>query len=123
MKYIPLDAVVAEIEKRLRLLVPKITFQQQRVELEKLLTSIDTLEVKEIGVDLGDPKGDKSAKYIIDTKNLEVKEVDLEREIQDHIKECLDVKFTTTDIELINKDVAYTAKKFFELGLKAQKGE
>ena len=31
--------------------------------------------MKEIGVDLGDPKGDKSAKYIIDTKTLEVKEM------------------------------------------------
>ena len=58
---------------------------------------------------------------IIDT--LEVKEVDLEKEIQDHIKECLDVKFPTTDVELIKKDVVYTAKKFYELGLKAQKGE
>jgi len=55
--------------------------------------------------------------------SLEVKEVDLEKEIQDHIKECLDVKFPTTDVELIKKDVAYTAKIFFELGLKAQKGE
>ena len=53
---------------------------------------------------------------------LEVKEVDLEKEIQDHIRECLDVKFPTTDIELIKKDVAYTSRKFFELGLKA-KGE
>lgn len=50
--------------------------------------------------------------------SLEVKEVDLEKEIQDHIKECLDVKFPTTDVELIKKDVAYTAKKFFELGLR-----
>ena len=54
---------------------------------------------------------------------LEVKEVDLEQEIQNHIKECLDVKFPTTDVELIKKDVAYTARLFFELGLKVQKGE
>jgi len=54
---------------------------------------------------------------------LEVKEVDLEKEIQDHINECLDIKFPTTNIELIKKDVAYTARKFFELGFKAQKGE
>ena len=54
----------------------------------------------------------------IDT--IEVKEVDLEKEIQDHIRECLDVKFPTTNIELIKKDVAYTAKRFFELGLKAK---
>jgi len=55
-------------------------------------------------------------------KSLEMKEVDLEKEIQDHIKECLDVKFPTTNIELIKKDVEYTARKFFELGLKT-KGE
>ena len=53
---------------------------------------------------------------------LEVKEVDLEKEIQQHINDCLDIKFPTTDIKLIAKDVEYTARKFFELGLKA-KGE
>lgn len=62
----------------------------------------------------------KDARY---KENSEVKEVDLEKEIQDHIKECLDIKFPTTNLELIKKDVTYTAKKFFELGLKAQKGE
>ena len=57
-------------------------------------------------------------------KTLEVKEADFDKEIQNHIQECLDVKFPTTNIELIKKDVAYTAKKFFELGFKAaQKGE
>lgn len=54
---------------------------------------------------------------------LEVKEVDLEKEIQQHINDCLNIKFPTTDIKLIAKDVEYTARKFFELGLKAQKGE
>ena len=61
------------------------------------------------------------AESIIDS--LEVKEVDLEKEIKDHVKNCLDVKFPTTDIEQIKKDVAYTARMFFELGLKSQKGE
>ena len=51
---------------------------------------------------------------------LEVKEVDLEKEIQEHINECLDIKFPTTDIKSIAKDVEYTARKFFELGLKAK---
>lgn len=49
---------------------------------------------------------------------LETKEVDLEQEIQQHINECLDIKFPTTDIKLIAKDVEYTARKFFELGIK-----
>lgn len=56
-------------------------------------------------------------------KESEQPEVDLEREIQEHIKECLDVKFPTTDIELIKKDVAYTARKFYELGINARKEE
>ena len=53
---------------------------------------------------------------------LDVGEVDLEQEIQQHINDCLDIKFPTTDIKTIAKDVEYTARKFFELGLKA-KGE
>lgn len=36
----------------------------------------------------------------------------LEEEIERHLKECLDVKFPTTNIELIKKDVRYTAKHF-----------
>lgn len=47
-QYISKSALVAEIEKRLWLLVPKMTFHQQRVELEKLLSFTDTLEVKEV---------------------------------------------------------------------------
>ena len=54
---------------------------------------------------------------------LEVKEMDFENELQQHIKDCLNIKFPTTDIKTIAKDVEYTARKFFELGLKAQKGE
>lgn len=54
---------------------------------------------------------------------IEVKEVDLDREIETYLKECLNIKFPTTDIELIKKDAICTAKHFFELGLKAQKGE
>ena len=59
--------------------------------------------------------------YFLNT--LEVKEVDLEKEIQQHINDCLNIKFPTTDIKMIAKDVEYTASKFFELGLKAKKGE
>ena len=52
---------------------------------------------------------------------LEVKEVDLEKEIQQHLNDCLDIKFPTIDIKLIAKDVEYTARKFFELGFKTSK--
>lgn len=37
---------------------------------------------------------------------------ELEEEIQKHLKECLNVKFPTTDIESIKKDVEYTARRF-----------
>lgn len=81
-----------------------------------------------VGADVADVYYARGVRFTCDTckdflDTLEVKEVDLEKEIQDHIRECLDVKIPTTDIELIKKDVEYTARKFFELGLKAQKGE
>lgn len=96
MRLIDKSAVVAEIERRIKALHSTLNERETavKIELKDFLSFIDTLEVKE---------------------------VDLEKEIQNHIKECLDVKFPTTDIELIKKDVAYTARKFFELGLKVQK--
>ena len=105
-QYINKDALVAEIE-RLAEVKPIDEFQPQ------VQNKIDWLSGKLFAIN--------SLRVFLDT--LEVKEVDLEKEIQDHIKECLDVKFPTTDIELIKKDVTYTARKFFELGLKAQKEE
>ena len=90
MKLIDKAAVVAEIKKirehvkRLRYAVDAnciVTVRNACECLESsidlLVNSIDTLEVKEVGVDFGDPKGDKSVKCIIDTKTLEVKEVDV----------------------------------------------
>lgn len=70
--------------------------------------------------------GDTGVEFARDPRykeNLEVKEVDLEKEIQQHINDCLDIKFPTTDIKMIAKDVEYTARKFYELGLKTQKRE
>ena len=58
---------------------------------------------------------------IIESHQQEQLEVDFEKELQKHIEECLDVKFPTTDIEEIKKDVAYTARKFYELGLNTRK--
>ena len=98
-RYISKDVLITEIERRREinkqcmLGLKNLDYYQGKVDAHNdILSFIDTLEVKD---------------------------VDLEKEIQDHIKECLDVKFPTTNIELIKKDVAYTAKKFFELGIKA----
>ena len=88
-QYIDKDALVAEIEKRINF-NGALNAYSRLDECYAILSILDTLEVKE---------------------------VDLEKEIETHLKDCLDVKFPTTDIELIKKDVTYTAKKFFELGL------
>lgn len=91
-QYIDKSALVAEIE-RLKECNRKIcagdfdflrkTYPEHYYSTEiynSILSFLDTLEVIEIGVDLGDPKGDKSAEYIIDTKTLEAKEVQEETE-------------------------------------------
>ena len=96
-RLIDIDALVAEIEKMRDKAYPQSDWNRgYTTSCEKILSLIDTLEVKE---------------------------VDLEKEIQQHINDCLDIKFPTTDTKIIAKDVEYTARKFFELGLKAQKGE
>lgn len=90
-KYINKDTLVAEIENLIkraeaeRVLHPKTILAAKNLLLiedyKKLLSIIDTFEV-EIGVDLGDSKGDKSVKYILDTKTFEMKEVDFEIKTQ-----------------------------------------
>lgn len=107
MELIDKAAVVTEIEKRI-----------------KKYASIDVGNSSELEALYGAKcKALTEILSFLDTLELEVKEVDLEKEIQKHINECLDIKFPTTDIKLIAKDVEYTARKFFELGIKAHKGE
>lgn len=103
-QYVDKDALIAEIEK----VINEINLDIIEDWRHRLQRECDIKVMKNI-------------LSLIDT--LEMKEVDLEKELQDHIRECLDIKFPTTDIELIKKDVEYTARKFFELGLKTQKGE
>lgn len=135
-QYIPKSALVAKIDNR-RYKITKGIFViplegRQRADaafeyeiLGRVRDFIDTLEVIEVGVDFGDPKGDKSVKCIIDTLNLEVKEVDLDKEI--------DAFFNDWGKDMINggqyginldiRECKDIAKHFYELGLKAQKGE
>jgi hypothetical protein len=96
MKLIDKDKIAAELEKRRKSNSKNKLNLPAAFEDNYLLSLLDTLETKE---------------------------VDLEKEIQQHINDCLDIKFPTTDIKLITKDVEYTARKFFELGLKTQKGK
>lgn len=101
-KYIDKNKIKEEIEKR---------FDKYSSSILKHYDACTEARASELG------------KILIILDTLEVKEVDLEKEIQQHINDCLDIKFPTTDIKLIKKDVAYTARKFFELGFKTQKGE
>ena len=92
MELIEKAAVVAEIERRLDELynmlpdtsevengiitISEVCNTGKYTALESFKDYLDTLEVKEVGFDLGDPNGDKSSEYIVDTKTLEVKEVE-----------------------------------------------
>ena len=126
-QYIPKSAVEAEIERRMKLrqssykacnsLCDFIAWEELEYLKEEFLP---TLKVKEVGVDFGDPKGDKSAKCIIDTKTLEVKEVDFETKLDEWMKTGPLTSYPWCDIP---DAIKITAEHFFELGLKAQKGE
>lgn len=94
--------------------IESMLFQQLTKEQQKLWRK----EIEQAVISGGDA-GYLLAKDTRYKENLEVKDVDLEKEIQQHINDCLDIKFPTTDIKTIAKDVEYTARKFFELGLKA----
>ena len=90
-------ALVAEIKARISSvetsqkagMIKKRDANKKILLFKSVLSLIDTLEVKEVGIDLGDPKGDKSAKYIIDTKTLEVKEVQ-EEPVSEDLEEAAD---------------------------------
>lgn len=89
------DALVAEIERRIKSLHQVNSPREQAVlyECEDILSFIDTLEVKEMDLD-------------------------------DYYHKFLDKEwFNATHVRTISEMMAFTAKHFFELGLKAQKGE
>jgi hypothetical protein len=83
--------------------------------LEEILSFLDTLEVKEEIFDESEKKKlmqkcvheaykrgyDMGVLQATNKINHNTKEVDLEQEIQQHINNCLDIKFPTTDIKMI----------------------
>lgn len=119
-KYIDKVALVAEIERRVTegekvaKVIPSSAIMGLIQAYNNTLSFIDTLEVKEIGVDFGDPKGDKSAKFIIDTKSREAKEVDFVNEFYTFSDKH---KFMDKGIEFA--DIEKTASFFFQLGILA----
>ena len=96
-KYIPLDAVVAEIKKRINF-NRTLNAHSRLDECKAILSFIDTLEVKE---------------------------VDLEKEINTYISnnffgsETMGFFAARTKEEPNDQDIALCAKHFFELGLRA----
>lgn len=89
-QYISKAAVLAELERRKSQFISQAEsfreigrkeqenyFAALASNMNSLSCFINTLEVIEVGFDLGGPNGDKSSEYIVDTKNLEAKEVDL----------------------------------------------
>ena len=111
MEYINKTALVAEIKKRIK-------------ETESMQPKFDQFWAGQISAFKGVLK-------ILDT--LEVKEVDLEKEINKYISnnffgsQTLGFFANRTKEEPNDKDIALCAKHFFELGMsvsnKAQKGE
>ena len=98
MKLIDKDALVTEIERRIK------TNKECMLGLRNL--------------DYYQGKVDALNDTISFINTLEVKEVDLDAEVEDYIE---NTSFVTYDLE--DCDIKMTAKHFFELGLKAQKGE
>ena len=74
-QYIEKSAVVAEIKKRIKeteSMQPKFDqfWAGQISAFKGVLKILDTLEVKEIGFDIGSPEGDKSAVKEVDLTNM-----------------------------------------------------
>ena len=79
--------------------------------LQMLLSFIDSLPAEPVKKQQEILHDCKTCKENDDSLTYSESE-DLEKEIQRHLKDCLDVKFPTTDIESIKKDVEFTARHF-----------
>lgn len=118
-QYIDKSTLIAEIKRRMDENRGKQTLPQYFGMIEEdlnILSFLDTLEVKEISDEYNGFLG-KELK-IVDNEiarleKLKVKEVDLEKEFD----KCCENYIFDDECEV------YTARHFFELGFKAQKGE
>ena len=109
MKLIDKDAVVAEIERELK------NVNLNYVTVGSHPSDSDTNKKLQDGIS-------KNLQILLSFINtLEVKEVDLEKEIEDvkHNYKVDDNRHTS----ICSADIEWIAKHFFELGLKAYKGK
>ena len=140
-QYISKAAVAAEIEVRLKILYKDRDFNYLQIkELEALLSFLDTIVVKE---EILDKEGktklmkkcvhkaykrgyDMGVLKTTNEMNHNMKDVDLEKELKtlDNTLFDLDgVAIAGATCYLTVEDVKDIAKRFYEMGLNAQKGE
>ena len=108
MKLINKDALVAEIEKLINEIYAGRSFDSLNSEQQTSLWYVKSI--------------------MSSINNLEVKEVDLEKIIDDYFKDWkfddeLDIMIKPNNYSASFTDLKEIAKHFFELGLKAQKGK
>ena len=99
---------------------------EQYISKSALVAELEKIRAKWFGINNDFADGQKGALTdvlsLINT--LEVKEVDLEKEIDDYMaKEWEGIEEDKHFYNMIKNDLSDIAKYFFELGLKAQKGE
>ena len=108
-RYVSLDALVAEVERRMKL-------RQHSYEKYKQLSDFITFEELEYFHDEFIP-------------TLEVKEVDLDKDIRTYLTNRFNIyedgvlQSKKSGLPLSAYDIIKVAEHFFELGLKTQKGE
>jgi hypothetical protein len=121
-QYIDKDALVAEIEKRLNYrnkgleAINNGTFWDEEQSEDTFNEALTTCAYNAVKNELFELK---CFLDIVDT--LEVKEVDLEKEIEE-VKHNYKVD-DNLHTSICSADIEWLANHFFELGLKAQKGE
>ena len=137
MKLIDKAALEAEIEKKLQDLIAckkdafyteeRITLRAKINMCKEILSSLDTLEVKEVDTEQLNKLLNWWKEVTTDYSAYKVKEVDLEKEIDNVWNPHFNLGWDDNSLVSINhKSFESIAKHFFELGLsvsnKAQKG-
>ena len=129
-QYIDKSALIAEIERRIKKYATIDVGNSSELDalygakchvLMSILSFLNTLEVKEIGFDLGSPNGDIGAKTIWD-KNKIVSVSEPSSNLEEEINAYMDNEMKFLSDEIGYDTFSTIAKYFFELGLKA-KGE
>ena len=139
MKLIDKTSLVTEIKRRIKtnkvcmLGLKNLDYYQGKVDaLSDTISFLYTLEVKEMDESCYNGFLGKELQMVDDEiarlEKLKVKEVDLEKNINDYFKDWkfddeLDIMVKPNNYSASFTDLKEIAKHFFELGIKAQKGK